>query len=124
MQFWVCRKRCREIFRYTHCPSQCCGAELRAQVSATKSALDRQGATFGSQTQPARWLANYLHRYVAVREDVAITVREWERLWTEDFRKLLSGYTGASYSLDEIELMIRASQCGKTVTYCARGLSL
>jgi Helix-turn-helix domain len=77
------------------------------------------GALPSLEHEPARWLANYLWCFLSIREDVEIP-HSWERFWTKDFQDALD--TG--WSVDDLNVAIRKSQCGKAWDYYKRGASI
>jgi Helix-turn-helix domain len=77
------------------------------------------GALPSLEDEPARWLANYLWCFLSIREDVEIP-HSWEKFWTKDFQDALD--TG--WSVDDLNVAIRKSQCGKAWDYYKRGASI
>lgn len=71
------------------------------------------------ETEPARWLANYLCCFLSVREDVEV-LSGWEKFWTNDFQDALD----SGWSVDELRLAIQMSQFGKSRDFYKRGASI
>ncbi|HVP51408.1 MAG TPA: hypothetical protein VMT05_04825 [Terriglobales bacterium] len=71
------------------------------------------------ETEPARWLANYLWCFLSVRKDVDVP-RAWEKLWTGDFQEALD----ARWSVQDVKLAIKASQVGRAREFYKRGASI
>jgi hypothetical protein len=71
------------------------------------------------KAEPARCLANYLFCFLSVREDVEV-LPGWEKFWTKDFQEALD----CGWSLPDLEIAIRMSQCGKAREYYKRGASI
>lgn len=71
------------------------------------------------ETEPARWLANYLFCFLTVREDVEI-LPGWEKFWTNDFQEALN----SGCSLPDLKIAIRKSQVGKAREYFIRATSI
>jgi hypothetical protein len=71
------------------------------------------------ETEPARWLANYLWCFLSVREDVEV-LPGWERFWTKDFQDALD----SGWSVEDVTHAIRASQVGPAREFYKRGASI